>query len=158
MKTISAIQNNFCQKCFIIWFQSPPHSLGVTCIWFYWVQVVWKGPGHEAHSLLHGCNYCDMFLFSLSSTNCVLSSMIDLLPPLFFILSFFFVCLFVIQTHTILHVLTQSCLSVNKIADGSQHPTVETCNDSALQKWRLRNYTRTEVFRNIFGNTTDYFL
>ncbi|XP_070928889.1 polypeptide N-acetylgalactosaminyltransferase 13 isoform X3 [Macaca nemestrina] len=62
------------------------------------------------------------------------------------------------ETHTLLHIITQSCLSVNKVADGSQHPTVETCNDSTLQKWLLRNYTRMEIFRNIFGNSTDYIL
>uniref|UniRef100_A0A8C0KAQ6 Polypeptide N-acetylgalactosaminyltransferase n=1 Tax=Canis lupus dingo TaxID=286419 RepID=A0A8C0KAQ6_CANLU len=62
------------------------------------------------------------------------------------------------ETHTLLHIITQSCLSVSKVADGSQQPTVETCNDSPLQKWLLRNYTRMEVFRTIFKNPTDYVL
>ncbi|XP_027446705.1 polypeptide N-acetylgalactosaminyltransferase 13 isoform X1 [Callorhinus ursinus] len=62
------------------------------------------------------------------------------------------------ETHTLLHIITQSCLSVSKVADGSQQSTVETCNDSPLQKWLLRNYTRMEVFRNIFENPTDYIL
>ncbi|XP_074192598.1 polypeptide N-acetylgalactosaminyltransferase 13 isoform X1 [Rhinolophus sinicus] len=62
------------------------------------------------------------------------------------------------KTYTLLHIITQSCLSVSKVADGSQQPTVEMCNDSPLQKWLLRNYTRMEVFRNIFENTTDYVL
>ncbi|TEA30565.1 hypothetical protein DBR06_SOUSAS24710010, partial [Sousa chinensis] len=52
----------------------------------------------------------------------------------------------------------ESCLSVSKVADGSQQPTVEICNDNPLQKWHLRNYTRKEIFRNIFKNSTDYFL
>ncbi|XP_020931948.1 polypeptide N-acetylgalactosaminyltransferase 13 isoform X2 [Sus scrofa] len=62
------------------------------------------------------------------------------------------------ETHTLLHIITQSCLSVSKVADGSQQPTVEICNDNPLQKWLLRNYTRMEIFRNIFKNSTDYFL
>uniref|UniRef100_A0A5F9D2M2 Polypeptide N-acetylgalactosaminyltransferase n=1 Tax=Oryctolagus cuniculus TaxID=9986 RepID=A0A5F9D2M2_RABIT len=62
------------------------------------------------------------------------------------------------ETHTLLHKITQSCLSVSKVADGSEQPTVETCNDSTWQKWLLRNYTRMEVLRNIFGNTTEYIL
>eukprot|EP00073_Rattus_norvegicus_P045009 XP_017447157.1 PREDICTED: polypeptide N-acetylgalactosaminyltransferase 13 isoform X1 [Rattus norvegicus] len=61
------------------------------------------------------------------------------------------------KTHTLVHIITQSCLSMGKVADGSQHLTMETCNDSTLQKWLLRNYTRAEVFRNVFGNLTDYF-
>nr|XP_023398832.1 polypeptide N-acetylgalactosaminyltransferase 13 [Loxodonta africana] len=52
----------------------------------------------------------------------------------------------------------ESCLSVSKVADGSQHTTVKSCNDSPLQKWLLRNYTRIEVFRNIFESSTNYFL
>lgn len=87
----------------------------------------------------------------------MLPRMIDLLLSLYLISSLFII-FFVKQTHTLLHIITQSCLSVNKVADGSQHPTVETCNDSTLQKWLLRNYTRMEIFRNIFGNSTDYIL
>lgn len=68
-----------------------------------------------------------------------------------------FIIFFVKQTHTLVHIITQSCLSMGKVADGSQHLTMETCNDSTLQKWLLRNYTRAEVFRNVFGNLTDYF-
>lgn len=83
--------------------------------------------------------------------------MIDWLLPLYLILSLFII-FFVKQTHTLLHITTQSCLSVRKVTDGSQQPTVEICNDSPLQKWLLRNYTRAEVFRNIFENPTDYIL
>ncbi|XP_045687755.1 polypeptide N-acetylgalactosaminyltransferase 13 isoform X4 [Phyllostomus hastatus] len=62
------------------------------------------------------------------------------------------------KTQTLLHINTQSCLSVSKVAEGSQQPTAEVCNSSTLQKWLLRNYTRVEVFRNIFENPTDYIL
>uniref|UniRef100_A0A8C3XS86 Polypeptide N-acetylgalactosaminyltransferase n=1 Tax=Chelydra serpentina TaxID=8475 RepID=A0A8C3XS86_CHESE len=62
------------------------------------------------------------------------------------------------ETHTFLHIITQSCLTISKIEDGTHGPTVETCNGSPLQMWMLRNYTRLEVFRNIFYSPTDYFL
>ncbi|XP_045155175.1 polypeptide N-acetylgalactosaminyltransferase 13 isoform X5 [Echinops telfairi] len=63
------------------------------------------------------------------------------------------------QTHTLLHKITQSCLSVRKgAADGSEHPAMEACNDSPLHKWLLRNYTRMEVLENILENSTNYFL
>ena len=83
--------------------------------------------------------------------------MTDLLLPLYLIL-LLFIIFFVKQTHTLLHIITQSCLSISKVADGSQQPAVEICNDSPLQKWLLRNYTRMEIFKNIFKNSTDYFL
>lgn len=75
----------------------------------------------------------------------------------FVLLLSLFIIFFVKQTHSFVHIIMQSCLSVSKVADGSQHPTTETCNDSTSQKWLLRNYTREEVFRNIFGNLTDDF-
>ncbi|XP_029461370.1 polypeptide N-acetylgalactosaminyltransferase 13 isoform X2 [Rhinatrema bivittatum] len=62
------------------------------------------------------------------------------------------------ETRTFLHVITQSCLTVGKVEDGVHGPTVEFCNGSPLQKWTLRNYTRLEVFSNIFYSPTDYFL
>lgn len=64
----------------------------------------------------------------------------------------------VTQTHTFLHIITQSCLTLSRIEDGTHGPTVEACNGSPLQTWMLRNYTRLEVFRNIFYSPTDYFL
>lgn len=64
----------------------------------------------------------------------------------------------VMQTHTFLHIITQSCLTLSRIEDGTHGPTVEACNGSPLQTWMLRNYTRLEVFRNIFYSPTDYFL
>lgn len=87
----------------------------------------------------------------------MLLGMIDWLLPLYLILSLFII-FFVKQTYTLLHITTQFCLTVSKVADGFQQPTVEICNDSPLQKWLLRNYTRMEVFRNIFENPTDYIL
>ncbi|XP_078537851.1 polypeptide N-acetylgalactosaminyltransferase 13 isoform X2 [Lissotriton helveticus] len=62
------------------------------------------------------------------------------------------------ETHSFLHVITQSCLTLSAVEDGSFGPTVEFCNGSPLQMWTLRNYTRLEVFRNIFYSPTDYFL
>lgn len=62
------------------------------------------------------------------------------------------------QTHTFLHIITQSCLTLSRIEDGTHGPTVEACNGSPLQTWMLRNYTRLEVFRNVFYSPTDYFL
>ncbi|KAM4698443.1 polypeptide N-acetylgalactosaminyltransferase 13 isoform 1-T1 [Rhinophrynus dorsalis] len=62
------------------------------------------------------------------------------------------------ETHSFLHIITQSCLTVSQIEDGSFGPTVEYCNGSNQQIWNLRNYTRLEVFRNIFSSPTDYFL
>lgn len=66
-----------------------------------------------------------------------------------------FIIFFVKQTNTFVHIITQCCLSISKVADGSQHLNVETCNDNTSQKWLLRNYTRAEIIRNIFGNFTD---
>ncbi|XP_033901114.1 polypeptide N-acetylgalactosaminyltransferase 13 isoform X2 [Acipenser ruthenus] len=62
------------------------------------------------------------------------------------------------QTHTFLHIITQSCLTISRLSDGSYSPTVEDCRVSPIQTWILRNYTRYEVFRNIFLSPTDYFL
>uniref|UniRef100_A0A8C6JNE7 Polypeptide N-acetylgalactosaminyltransferase n=1 Tax=Melopsittacus undulatus TaxID=13146 RepID=A0A8C6JNE7_MELUD len=62
------------------------------------------------------------------------------------------------ETHTFLHIITQSCLTVSRIEDGTRGPTVEACDGSPLQMWILRNYTRLEVFRKIFYSPTDYFL
>ncbi|XP_029818043.1 G protein-activated inward rectifier potassium channel 1 [Manacus vitellinus] len=61
-------------------------------------------------------------------------------------------------THTFLHVITQSCLTLSRIEDGSHGPTVEACNGSPLQTWILRNYSRLEVFRKVYYSPTDYFL
>ncbi|XP_041433695.1 polypeptide N-acetylgalactosaminyltransferase 13 S homeolog isoform X2 [Xenopus laevis] len=62
------------------------------------------------------------------------------------------------ETHTFLHIITQSCLTLSNIEDGTFGPTVEFCNGKNQQMWTLRNYTRLEVFRNIFYSPTDYFL
>nr|XP_015214277.1 PREDICTED: polypeptide N-acetylgalactosaminyltransferase 13 isoform X2 [Lepisosteus oculatus] len=62
------------------------------------------------------------------------------------------------EKHTFLHIITQSCLTISKLEDGSYGPTVEYCDNSPLQTWILRNYTRLEVFRKIFYSPTDYFL
>lgn len=64
----------------------------------------------------------------------------------------------VAQTHTFLHIITQSCLTLSRIEDGTHGPTVEACSGSPMQTWLLRNYTRLEVFRKIFRSPTDYFL
>ncbi|KAE8581171.1 hypothetical protein XENTR_v10024689 [Xenopus tropicalis] len=62
------------------------------------------------------------------------------------------------ETHTFLHIITQSCLTLSNVEDGTFGPTVEFCNGRNQQRWTLRNYTRLEVFRNIFYSPTDYFL
>ncbi|KAG9471935.1 hypothetical protein GDO78_022135 [Eleutherodactylus coqui] len=62
------------------------------------------------------------------------------------------------ETHSFLHIITQSCLTLSQIEDGTFGPTVEYCNGNSRQAWILRNYTRLEVFRNIFYSPTDYFL
>uniref|UniRef100_A0A8C5WCE1 Polypeptide N-acetylgalactosaminyltransferase n=1 Tax=Leptobrachium leishanense TaxID=445787 RepID=A0A8C5WCE1_9ANUR len=62
------------------------------------------------------------------------------------------------ETHSFLHIITQSCLTLSHVEDGSFGPTVEYCNGRKRQMWKLRNYTRMEVFRNIFSSPTDYFL
>uniref|UniRef100_A0A4W3IJC8 Polypeptide N-acetylgalactosaminyltransferase n=1 Tax=Callorhinchus milii TaxID=7868 RepID=A0A4W3IJC8_CALMI len=63
-----------------------------------------------------------------------------------------------VQKLTFVHINSQSCLSVRKQDNGKSDPTVESCTGSTLQMWILRNYTRQEVFRNIFYSSTDYFL
>ncbi|XP_077303792.1 polypeptide N-acetylgalactosaminyltransferase 13 isoform X1 [Lithobates pipiens] len=62
------------------------------------------------------------------------------------------------ETHSFLHIITQSCLTLSHIEDGTYGPTVEYCTGSKRQAWIFRNYTRREVFRNIFYSPTDYFL
>ncbi|RMC18891.1 hypothetical protein DUI87_04788 [Hirundo rustica rustica] len=51
------------------------------------------------------------------------------------------------ERRTFLHIITQSCLTLGRIEDGSEGPTVEACDGSPLQTWILRNYSRLEVFR-----------
>uniref|UniRef100_A0A5F8G3S7 Polypeptide N-acetylgalactosaminyltransferase n=1 Tax=Monodelphis domestica TaxID=13616 RepID=A0A5F8G3S7_MONDO len=60
------------------------------------------------------------------------------------------------ETHTILHIITQGCLTVSKLYDGSQGTTVEMCNGGPLQMWMLRNYTLLEVIRKVFYSPLDY--
>lgn len=62
------------------------------------------------------------------------------------------------QKHTFLHIITQSCLTISRLEDGTYGPTVEYCNDSPLQSWILHNYTRLEVARRLYFSATDYFL
>ncbi|XP_073503261.1 polypeptide N-acetylgalactosaminyltransferase 13 isoform X1 [Phyllobates terribilis] len=62
------------------------------------------------------------------------------------------------ETHSFLHIITQSCLTLSQIEDGTFGPTVEYCNGNSRQAWILRNYTRLEVIRNVFYSPTDYFL
>ncbi|XP_048389795.2 polypeptide N-acetylgalactosaminyltransferase 1 isoform X7 [Stegostoma tigrinum] len=63
-----------------------------------------------------------------------------------------------VQKHIFVHVDSQLCLSTRKLDNGKYVPALESCADSLLQIWILRNYTRQEVFRNIFYSPTDYFL
>ncbi|XP_061698136.1 polypeptide N-acetylgalactosaminyltransferase 13 isoform X1 [Syngnathoides biaculeatus] len=60
--------------------------------------------------------------------------------------------------HTFLHIITQSCLTISRLEDGTYGPTVEYCNNSPLQAWILHNYTRVEVARRLYFSPTDYFL
>ncbi|KAK1902554.1 Polypeptide N-acetylgalactosaminyltransferase 13 [Dissostichus eleginoides] len=46
------------------------------------------------------------------------------------------------EKHTFLHIITQSCLTISRLEDGTYGPTVESCNGSPLQAWILHNYTR----------------
>lgn len=62
------------------------------------------------------------------------------------------------QKHTFLHIITQSCLTISRLEDGTLGPTVEYCNNSPLQAWILHNFTRVEVARRLYFNPTDYFL
>lgn len=62
------------------------------------------------------------------------------------------------QKHTFLHIITQSCLTISRLEDGTYGPTVEYCNNSPLQAWTLHNYTRQEVARRLYFSPTDYFL
>ncbi|XP_038870089.1 polypeptide N-acetylgalactosaminyltransferase 13-like isoform X2 [Salvelinus namaycush] len=52
----------------------------------------------------------------------------------------------------------ESCLTISRLEDGSWRPTVEYCNNSPVQAWVLRNFTRLEVFRKLYYSPTDYFL
>lgn len=63
-----------------------------------------------------------------------------------------------LQKHTFLHVITQSCLTISRLEDGTYGPTVEYCNNSPIQAWILHNYTRLEVARHLYYSPTDYFL
>ncbi|XP_033990036.1 polypeptide N-acetylgalactosaminyltransferase 13 isoform X1 [Trematomus bernacchii] len=60
--------------------------------------------------------------------------------------------------HTFLHIITQSCLTISRLEDGTYGPTVESCNGSPLQAWILHNYTRQEVAQHLYFSPTDYFL
>ncbi|XP_013872153.1 polypeptide N-acetylgalactosaminyltransferase 13 isoform X5 [Austrofundulus limnaeus] len=62
------------------------------------------------------------------------------------------------EKHTFLHIITQSCLTISRLEDGTYGPTVENCNSSPLQSWVLHNYTRQEVARRLYYSPTDYFL
>ncbi|XP_061548162.1 polypeptide N-acetylgalactosaminyltransferase 13 isoform X3 [Phycodurus eques] len=62
------------------------------------------------------------------------------------------------EKHTFLHIITQSCLTISRLEDGTFGPTVEYCNNSPLQAWILHNYTRVEVARRLYYSPTDYFL
>ncbi|XP_061698141.1 polypeptide N-acetylgalactosaminyltransferase 13 isoform X3 [Syngnathoides biaculeatus] len=62
------------------------------------------------------------------------------------------------EKHTFLHIITQSCLTISRLEDGTYGPTVEYCNNSPLQAWILHNYTRVEVARRLYFSPTDYFL
>ncbi|XP_077071367.1 polypeptide N-acetylgalactosaminyltransferase 13 isoform X1 [Siphateles boraxobius] len=62
------------------------------------------------------------------------------------------------KKRTFLHIITQSCLTISRLEDGTYGPTVEYCDDSPLQAWTLRNFTRQEVFKKIYYSPTDYFL
>lgn len=63
-----------------------------------------------------------------------------------------------LQKHTFLHIITQSCLTISRLEDGTYGPTVESCNGSLLQAWILHNYTRQEVAQHLYFSPTDYFL
>ncbi|XP_056108213.1 polypeptide N-acetylgalactosaminyltransferase 13 isoform X2 [Rhinichthys klamathensis goyatoka] len=62
------------------------------------------------------------------------------------------------EKRTFLHIITQSCLTLSRLEDGTYGPTVEYCDDSPLQAWTLRNFTRQEVFKKLYYSPTDYFL
>ncbi|KAG7227505.1 hypothetical protein INR49_005320 [Caranx melampygus] len=62
------------------------------------------------------------------------------------------------QKHTFLHIITQSCLTISRLEDGTYGPTVEYCNNSPMQAWILHNYTRLEVARRLYFSPTDFFL
>lgn len=62
------------------------------------------------------------------------------------------------QKHTFLHIITQSCLTISRLEDGTYGPTVEYCNNRPVQNWILHNYTRLEVARRLYFSPTDYFL
>ncbi|XP_035995322.1 polypeptide N-acetylgalactosaminyltransferase 13 isoform X1 [Fundulus heteroclitus] len=62
------------------------------------------------------------------------------------------------EKHTFLHIITQSCLTISRLEDGTYGPTVEYCNNTPLQAWILHNYTRLEVARHLYFSPTDYIL
>ncbi|XP_054643708.1 polypeptide N-acetylgalactosaminyltransferase 13 isoform X1 [Dunckerocampus dactyliophorus] len=62
------------------------------------------------------------------------------------------------EKHTFIHIITQSCLTISRLEDGTFGPTLENCNNSPVQAWILHNYTRVEVARRLYYSPTDYFL
>ncbi|XP_067891407.1 polypeptide N-acetylgalactosaminyltransferase 13 isoform X3 [Heterodontus francisci] len=63
-----------------------------------------------------------------------------------------------VQKYIFVHIDSQLCLSTRKLDNGRYVTVMESCTDSPLHLWILRNYTRQEVFRNIVYSPTDYFL
>lgn len=62
------------------------------------------------------------------------------------------------QKRTFLHIVTQTCLTVGRLDDGTYGPKVEHCNGSPAQNWLLRNYTHLEVARNLYFSPAEYFI
>lgn len=62
------------------------------------------------------------------------------------------------QKQTFLHIVTQMCLTIGRLEDGTYGPMVEYCNGSPAQNWLLRNYTRLEVARNLYFSPAEYFI
>ncbi|XP_069791624.1 polypeptide N-acetylgalactosaminyltransferase 13 isoform X1 [Narcine bancroftii] len=62
-----------------------------------------------------------------------------------------------VQNHLFVHVASHLCLATRKEDNGIHVPSVESCTDSPSHMWTMRNYSRQEVFRNIYYSPTDYF-
>lgn len=62
------------------------------------------------------------------------------------------------QKHTFLHMVTQMCLSIGRLEDGTYGPRVDYCNGSPRQNWLLRNYTHLEVAKNLYFSPAEYFI
>ncbi|XP_072903434.1 polypeptide N-acetylgalactosaminyltransferase 13 isoform X1 [Hemitrygon akajei] len=62
-----------------------------------------------------------------------------------------------IQKHLFVHVASHLCLAARKLDNGMYVPAAESCTDSPSYMWILRNYSRQEVFRNVYYSPTDYF-